>query len=285
MTISMTRPLTAAALAVALLASTLTMLTVGPAGAQDATLCVTDAEGDTAGTHLPDLLEACIVVVGQSIQFTATLDRDFDSSDDLDFRIDVDGDLIEDLRGTRSAGNTFVVVNADDDVVCESEWTSIDGQFQTTGMAASCLGVTQVRFYALSEAQSGSDDVDRAPEAGFTDFLQLDGTGTPPPAQPSGEVGRIAGPSRIDTSVEISQFQFPAGSRDVYLSRADEFADSISSGSLTSGPVLLVPQCGAVPGVVLDEVARLAPDNVYALGGTAAVCDQVLTDVAAAAGL
>jgi hypothetical protein len=108
----------------------------------------------------------------------------------------------------------------------------------------------------------------------------------PPPPPPSGDpLFRLAGPTRIDTAIDISQYQFPDGAAEVYLSRQDVFADSISSGSLTRGPILLVPQCGAVPRAVLDEVARLAPSRVGALGGELAVCNQVLADVGAAAGL
>lgn len=111
-------------------------------------------------------------------------------------------------------------------------------------------------------------------------------TPPPPPPPPSGDVVesfRLEGPSRFETAIAIAQFQFPNGSTDVYLSRSDEFADSISSGSLTGGPILLVPSCGPVPSTVLAEVERLAPQRVIALGGVAAVCDQVLADVTAAA--
>lgn len=103
----------------------------------------------------------------------------------------------------------------------------------------------------------------------------------PPPGAPA-EALRLEGPSRYETAIAISKYQFPNGSTDVYLSRQDVFADSISSGSLTGGPILLVPQCGPVPPGVLDEVRRLSPQRVIALGGDLAVCDQVLADVQAA---
>ena len=66
----------------------------------------------------------------------------------------------------------------------------------------------------------------------------------------------------------------------MYLARKDVFADAVAAGSLTDGPVLLVPTCGAVPAIVVDEVARLSPSRVVALGGTGAVCGQVLADAA-----
>ncbi len=95
--------------------------------------------------------------------------------------------------------------------------------------------------------------------------------------------GRLAGTSRIETAVAISQHVFPDGAATVYLARADEVVDAVAGGSLTDGPILLVPSCGEVPAVVLDEIARLAPLEVIALGGTAAVCDDVLEAAAAAA--
>jgi hypothetical protein len=108
----------------------------------------------------------------------------------------------------------------------------------------------------------------------------------PPTAPGSGEVTseRLGGDSRFDTSVQISQEAFPEGSLSVYLARADEFADALSGSSLTTdGPILLVPQCGDIPQVVLDEIERLAPQRVVALGGVDAVCEQVLQDATEAA--
>lgn len=94
---------------------------------------------------------------------------------------------------------------------------------------------------------------------------------------------RLAGADRVGTAVAISQHVFPgtigsAGS--VYLARMDVFADAMAGGSLIDGPVLLVPSCGAVPQVVVDEVTRLAPGRVVALGSVGAVCDQVLSGAA-----
>ncbi|HUG85411.1 MAG TPA: cell wall-binding repeat-containing protein [Euzebya sp.] len=92
--------------------------------------------------------------------------------------------------------------------------------------------------------------------------------------------GRLAGPERFSTSVAISQDVFPVTADNVFLARADVFADAVAAGVLTSGPILLVPQCGDIPQVVLDEIGRLSPRGVYALGGTAAVCDETLQQAA-----
>ena len=83
------------------------------------------------------------------------------------------------------------------------------------------------------------------------------------------------------TAVAISQFMFPNGADRVYLARADAYADALAGASLTGGPILLVPQCGTVPTAVLNEITRLDPTYVTALGGPGAVCDAVLQAAAA----
>lgn len=93
---------------------------------------------------------------------------------------------------------------------------------------------------------------------------------------------RLAGEDRFETALEVSRSAFETGTaRSVYLARADSFADSVAAGGLEDGPVLLVPSCGQLPDGVADEVARLGPDRVVALGSEAAVCPEML---AAAAG-
>lgn len=89
--------------------------------------------------------------------------------------------------------------------------------------------------------------------------------------------GRLAGPGRIDTAVEISRYEFPEGSDDAFLARGDLFADAVVGGTLTDGPTLLVPRTGQLPSVVAAELSRLSPPQVTALGGTAAVGEQILT--------
>jgi Tol biopolymer transport system component/putative cell wall-binding protein len=94
---------------------------------------------------------------------------------------------------------------------------------------------------------------------------------------------RLAGTSRIETAVLVSRRAFPkafASGGSVYLARSDVFVDAVAAGTLTDGPILLVPSCGAAPRSVVDETARLDPARVVALGGTGAVCDAMLQTVA-----
>ncbi|WP_108668468.1 cell wall-binding repeat-containing protein [Euzebya rosea] len=94
---------------------------------------------------------------------------------------------------------------------------------------------------------------------------------------------RVFGADRISTAVAISQYEFRGGASEVYLARADNFADAVAAGALQHGPVLLVPSCGELPPIVAEEVARLHPHKVVALGGPNAICDDILDAAIAAA--
>lgn len=103
---------------------------------------------------------------------------------------------------------------------------------------------------------------------------------TPPTVETRREMDRYAGATRYETAVEIAQHAFPDGASVVYLARADESADALAAGGLSDGPVLLVPRCGELPHVVSDELERLDPSRVVALGGPSAICDDMLVQAA-----
>ena len=95
---------------------------------------------------------------------------------------------------------------------------------------------------------------------------------------------RLSGPGRIDTAVAISRAAFPDGARTAYLAGAEKLPDAVTGSSLVGdGPILLVPSCGELPDVVAEELRRLAPANVVALGGEASVCQAVLDAAVATA--
>lgn len=109
--------------------------------------------------------------------------------------------------------------------------------------------------------------------------------GLPLPSQPEEgvESGRLAGITRIETAVEISKYNFPEGAPTAYLAQSEDYPDALAGGTVTDGPILLVPPCGDLPQVVADELARLMPDTVIALGGQQAICDSMLDQAVAAA--
>lgn len=115
------------------------------------------------------------------------------------------------------------------------------------------------------------------------EFVSVGGTGRPTRRQ----LDRLAGGDRIGTAVAISRRAFPDSSEAsaAYLARADRFPDALAAGSLSDGPVLLVPACGSLPPAVEAELERLDPRSVLALGGEAAVCDELLAEAAAVGGV
>lgn len=121
-------------------------------------------------------------------------------------------------------------------------------------------------------------------------------TGPVGPAGPQGPAGqdadlmpsadgpdRLSGKDRYETAIAVAKFRFPDGSPAVYLARNDEFADSLAANTLL-GPILLVRSCD-LPVVVKQYLAETTPQRVTALGGTNAVCDDVLDEAKAAAGI
>src|SRR5690606_32997633 len=99
------------------------------------------------------------------------------------------------------------------------------------------------------------------------------------PFPPPGEAPpdhRRGGGRRPARALVVSQFQFPDGAPIAYLARADVPFDSQIAGTLSGGPVLLVPPCDGLPRAVADEIQRLDPDTVLALGLENAICDATL---------
>lgn len=88
---------------------------------------------------------------------------------------------------------------------------------------------------------------------------------------------RIGGIDRIETSIMISQSQFPNGSDTVILARSDNFADALSGVPLAykvHGPVLLTTSAQLLA-KVKTEIQRLAPKKIVLLGGTGALSTSI----------
>ena len=94
------------------------------------------------------------------------------------------------------------------------------------------------------------------------------------------DAGRLAGADRVETAAAIAARTFPETATVVYLAGADRFADAMAGGTLADGPVLLTASCDPLPDVVIQALERMDPARVMALGGTEAVCDDVLEQAA-----
>ncbi|MFB2582272.1 cell wall-binding repeat-containing protein [Herbiconiux sp. P15] len=92
---------------------------------------------------------------------------------------------------------------------------------------------------------------------------------------------RRAGADRYEVSARAAA-GFVTGLDTVYVASGAVFPDALSGSAaaiLDKAPVLLVQQ-GGIPDSVADELARLSPQNIVVLGGTATVGDEVLTELA-----
>lgn len=96
--------------------------------------------------------------------------------------------------------------------------------------------------------------------------------------------GRLAGSDRYATAVAIASYAFPPhevkstkgmsvlSDNAVYIARGDNFADALVAGTLTDGPVLLMPsRVDTTPDEVHNYVSKLHPNTVIALGGLRAI--------------
>jgi hypothetical protein len=169
-----------------------------------------------------------------------------------------------------------LVSDAADDTTCQTTGT-YSGGFYVAEVQASCFGApSDTRLDAFMLYDSDPTNPDAPLYGDLTDRQTVRRQTAAPGPQPSRSTGRLGGRNRVETAIEISGHAFPDGASEVYLARQDAFPDALAGGGLSLGPVLLVPQCGTLPDAVYREIQRLDPDTVLALGGTAAVCDDIL---------
>lgn len=102
--------------------------------------------------------------------------------------------------------------------------------------------------------------------------------GEPPP--PS--VVRLAGPTRYETAVAITQHFYGPGVPAVFIARGDNFPDALAGGppaGMMDSPMLLVAT-NSIPAAVATELTRLAPKEIFVLGGSDVVSSAVETQLA-----
>lgn len=145
--------------------------------------------------------------------------------------------------------------------------SAADGSFDVT--------LSPGQSFTLPLSDSGSVDyhcrLHGSPGAGMHGSLQVESAA-------GRTADRLAGTGRIETAIAISRYQFPdpAAVDEVYLSAATVNPDALVGGTLTRGPILLVPSCGELPTAVAQEIRRLDPVRVVALGGVNTICQEML---------
>lgn len=129
-------------------------------------------------------------------------------------------------------------------------------------------------------------------EGGASDLMAVDaGGGAPRPVTTSGHASggdfspgvtrRTAGPTRVETAVEIGALR-PETASAVVLARADLYADALAGAPLAGqldAPVLLTPGDRLHPSVAA-EIGRLGAGTAYLLGGEGALSARMEADLA-----
>ena len=95
------------------------------------------------------------------------------------------------------------------------------------------------------------------------------------------EVDRVAGANRYEGAVNISQAAYPDTAPVVYVTNGENYPDALSAGPAAAhegGPLLLV-QPNSLPAAVSAEIARLDPEKIVVVGGTASVSEGVYNDL------
>ncbi|QAY68927.1 cell wall-binding repeat-containing protein [Xylanimonas protaetiae] len=109
---------------------------------------------------------------------------------------------------------------------------------------------------------------------------------TPPPGSlkgfTPGQSTRLAGPTRYETAIEVSQ-RFSPGVPVVYVATGADFPDGLAAAAAAAvrGGPLLLSMPTSLPGAVRAEIERLAPKQIVVVGGPSVLSD----DVAAALGM
>lgn len=100
-------------------------------------------------------------------------------------------------------------------------------------------------------------------------------------------VQRLSGSDRYATSVAVSKDTYPSTRGGVvFVATGNTFPDALAAAPAAAeldAPLLLVPTAGTLPPVVAAELARLAPAQVYVIGGAGAVSEKMAAQVATAA--
>ncbi len=84
-------------------------------------------------------------------------------------------------------------------------------------------------------------------------------------------VTRIAGATRYDTAVALSQYGYPNGSDLVVIATGTNFPDALTiATAIPAAPLLLLPATG-IPANVAAEIQRLGATRAVIVGGEGAV--------------
>jgi len=275
----------------------------------ESSACAEDPEGDSVDASSLDGAAARKAAAGDIVRWCATYGEELvlrlktasptDPREDPSWMgfttavwlLDLDGDETPEFQAEFGydweSGNLGVHVlrsTGEEEVRCTVGAFFRGGELVSGKIKRACFGgKAELSIGAGMIYDTDPEDPDAPLTFDETDFsLRVRGTEVEP-GTAQRDVRRISGVSRYDTAVALSQVAFPDGALRVYLVRADQAADMAGAAGLAmEGPLLPVPPCGDVPQVILDEIRRLAPMEIVAVGGPEAVCEAVVAQAAAA---
>lgn len=105
-------------------------------------------------------------------------------------------------------------------------------------------------------------------------------------ARTASDVRRVAGVTRYDTAVALSQDAYTSAS-DVIVATGQDYADALSASALAGmvqGPILLTTP-NTLSSVTTTEIMRLGATGVYIVGGTGAVSQTVYNQLSGTPGV
>jgi hypothetical protein len=281
------------------------LLLLGPPAAAESE-CLSDPAGDVVDRSGPrvaerpeaDVLAACWDHRATELEIAVRVAAPTDPAADpawagfgsaVGAAIDTDGDGTEDVdanlgRFDDGAVRTGVFDHDSGALLCDAPG-SFDGVRYRMVIPRSCLGEpSEVAVAAFVVYQS---DLQSQRTTGFFDEVPAaPGFAAPVDTAEDPATGavRLAGLSRIDTAVAVSQDEFgDGGAEAVVLARADVFPDALVGAPLAvavGGPLLLTPS-DALVDPVRSELARvLEPGRtVYLSGGENAISAAVRTQL------
>ena len=104
---------------------------------------------------------------------------------------------------------------------------------------------------------------------------------------PENDVARLYGNDRYTTAVAVSDVFFFTGASNVFIASGANYPDALAGAAVAGpqgAPMLLVPPGSTIPQEVDRELHRLAPTDIYVLGGPASVSLAIQTALASYVG-
>jgi putative cell wall-binding protein len=90
-------------------------------------------------------------------------------------------------------------------------------------------------------------------------------------------IDRVSGYDRYVTAAAVARYAFPHGATAAYVANGDAFADALTGAPIAGhdrAPILLVAKTG-IPSVTANALSRIAPRDIFILGGPAVVPDAI----------